>query len=98
MTNQIERDMPREARDDDLDEQWFCLRFTKPFLCKICNDIHEYLSTNHEILVWPSREDFNLKKALDELAEQNIEATVVEFDESMGPHVTFYTWRNRDKQ
>lgn len=98
MPSQTQRNMRRSTRDDDLDEQWFCLKFAQPFICRTCKDFHVYLSANHLILIWPSKEDFNLKKAMDELMEQKIRAAVVEFNESMGPHVTFYTWRNRNKQ
>lgn len=97
MPSSPQRNMRRESRDNDLDEQWFCLKFTEPFICRTCDDVHEYLSANHEILIWPSREDFNLKKAMNELVEQNIKATVVEFVEDMGSHVTFYAWRNRKR-
>jgi hypothetical protein len=68
---------------------WFCLK-VKPFVCVGCNRrVSHYDDAEHRVVVWPSEDDPNMLRIVDELDDAD-EPEVVEYERALGRAVSYY--------
>lgn len=79
----------RRSRADD----WYTIK-GKPWKCGSCGASSPYMAEDempHRIIVWPTATDPNLLRTIQAINEEDGEsASVVPYEESMGPCVSHY--------
>lgn len=73
---------------------WFCAA-TDPFPCPAphCDFVALHMTAAHLILCWPEADDPSLLKLLARAKQLGRNPRVVEYEPSMGPAVSFYTFK-----